>query len=253
LDALPQIQDMPNMEQTVLPAKNDRKSGGTGNTLATSVYDRMREDILTGNLPPGDKLRADFLRARYEVGTSPMREALNRLAADGLVVHEDQRGFRVSAVSTAELGELLKTRCWLEEIALRQSIANGDAAWEEAIVLSFHRLSRQPRSASEASYTFNPEWEKLHHEFHRNLLSACGSRWLVGYCDQLNDQTLRYRQIAAQVDDPRRNEVDEHREIMEATIARDAEPAVKLLIRHFEDTNELIRNHVPDMADAAAS
>ena len=241
------------MEQTILPGKNDRKASGTGNTLATSVYDRMREDILTGNLPAGDKLRADFLRARYGVGTSPMREALNRLSADGLVVHEDQRGFRVSSVSTAELEELLKTRCWLEEIALRQSIANGDAAWEEAIVLSFHRLSRQPRSASDASYAFNPEWEKLHHEFHGNLIAACGSRWLAGYCDQLNDQTLRYRQIAAQADDPRRNEVDEHREIMEATIARDDALAVALLIRHFEDTNELIRKHVPDMQDAVSA
>ena len=237
------------MEQSILPAENNRKTGGSGNTLATSVYDRMREDILTGKLPPGDKLRADFLRARYEVGTSPMREALNRLSADGLVVHEDQRGFRVAAVSTAELEELLKTRCWLEEIALRQSIANGDAAWEETIVLSFHRLSRQPRSASEDSYAFNPEWENLHHEFHRNLISACGSRWLIGYCDQLNDQTLRYRQIAANVDDPRRNEVEEHREIMEATVTRNAAAAVKLLIQHFEDTNELIRKHVPDMRD----
>jgi DNA-binding GntR family transcriptional regulator len=213
----------------------------------------MREDILTGGLPPGDKLRSEFLRTRYEVGTSPMREALNRLAADGLVVHEDQRGFRVAAVSAAELEELLKTRCWLEEIALRQSIINGDAEWEETIVLSFHRLSRQPRSANEDAYAFNPEWERLHHDFHRNLLSACGSRWLAGYCDQLNDQTLRYRQIAAQVDDPRRNEVEEHREIMEAAIARDADLGVKLLIQHFEDTNELIRNHVPDMRDAAPS
>lgn len=238
------------MDQPTPPAKDDRKVGGTGNTLATSVYDRMREDILTGELPPANKLRAEFLRARYGVGTSPMREALNRLAADGLVVHEDQRGFRVSAVSTAELGELLKTRCWLEEIALRQSIANGDAAWEESIVLSFHRLSRQPRSASEDAYSYNPEWENLHHAFHRNLIDACGSRWLIGYCDQLNDQTLRYRQIAAQFDDPRRNEVDEHREIMDATIARDDDQAVSLLIRHFEDTNELIRKHVPDMPGA---
>ena len=68
----------------------------------------------------------------------------------------------------------------------------------------------------------------------------------------MNDQMLRYRQIAAQVDDPRRNEVEEHREIMEATIARDGALAVKLLIQHFEDTNELIRNHVPDMGDAAS-
>ena len=95
-------------------------------TLASSVYDRLRGDILSGSLPPGEKLRTEALRARYEVGNSPIREALNRLSADGLVTREDQKGFRVAAASRADLEELVKTRCWLEQIALRESIANGD-------------------------------------------------------------------------------------------------------------------------------
>lgn len=207
----------------------------------------MRDDVLTGSLKPGEKLRADFLRDRYDVGTSPVREALNRLAADGLVVHEDQRGFRVSSVSKAELVELIMTRCWLEEIALGESIANGDAAWEEGIVLAFHRLSRVPRSASETSYAINSEWEKLHRDYHLALITACGSRWLLGFCDQLNDQTHRYRQIAAHVDDPRRNEIDEHRAIMDAAIARDRERAVGLLKEHFTRTSDLIIARVPSL------
>ena len=210
----------------------------------------MRNDILTGELMPGDKLRVDFLRARYEIGTSPMREALNRLAADGLVVHEDQRGFHVSSIGKAELIELMKTRCWLEETALRESIANGDAAWEERALLAFHRLSRVPRSASETSYAINPEWERLHGDYHRALIGACGSRWLLGFCDQLNDQTHRYRQIAAQVDDPRRDEVDEHRDIMEATIARDTDRATRLLMEHFSRTSDLILAKFPELPDA---
>ena len=83
-------------------------------TLASSVYDRLRGDILSGSLPPGEKLRTEALRARYEVGNSPIREALNRLSADGLVTREDQKGFRVAAASRADLEELVKTRCWLE-------------------------------------------------------------------------------------------------------------------------------------------
>ncbi len=210
----------------------------------------MRDDILAGELTPGDKLRADFLRARYDIGTSPMREALNRLAADGLVVHEDQRGFRVSSISKAELVELIRTRCWLEEIALRESIANGDAAWEEQVLLAFHRLSRVPRSASETSYVVNPEWERLHGDYHRVLIDACGSRWMRGFCQQLNDQTHRYRQIAARVDDPRRDEIDEHKAIMEATIARDTGRATRLLMEHFTRTSDLIQARFPELPDA---
>jgi DNA-binding GntR family transcriptional regulator len=93
-------------------------------TLASSVYDRLRYDILSGALPPDEKLRTEALRDRYGVGNSPLREALNRLSADGLVTREDQKGFRVATVSRADLEELVKTRCWLEEIALRQSIEN---------------------------------------------------------------------------------------------------------------------------------
>jgi len=209
----------------------------------------MRDDILIGELQPGDKLRVEFLRARYAVGTSPMREALSRLAADGLVVHVDQRGFRVSAVSRIELEELIKTRCWLERIALREAIANGDPEWEEGVVLAFHRLTRASRSSSETSYTINPEWERLHRDYHRALIAACGSRWLQSYCEQLNDLTHRYRQIAASIDDPRRDEVDEHRAIMEATIARDDTRAIALLVEHFMRTNDIILANMPSLPD----
>ena len=208
--------------------------------MATLIYDRMRDDIIAGLLRPGTKLRAEFLRERYEVGTSPVREALNRLAADGLVVHEDQRGFRVSMVSRDDLIELTKTRCWLEEIALRESIESGDAQWEEGIVVAFHRLSRVPRSSSESGFAPNSEWEQLHREFHRSLISSCGSHWLTGFCEQLSAQAHRYRQLAVSADYPRRNELDEHRAIMESTVARNSDGAAELLTEHFRRTVDII-------------
>src|SRR3990172_5019394 len=80
-------------------------------TLASSVYERLRQDVLTGELLPGHKLRIDALRLRYGVGASPVREALNRLVSEGLVTLEDQKGFRVAPVSLDELRELTHTRC----------------------------------------------------------------------------------------------------------------------------------------------
>lgn len=215
-------------------------------TLASSVYDRLRDDILSGALPPDEKLRTEALRSRYGVGNSPIREALNRLSADGLVTREDQKGFRVAAASRADLVELVKTRCWLEAIALRESIENGGDDWEESVVLQFHRLSRVRRSSSEETYVVNPEWEARHRAFHLALLSSCGSRWLLQYCAQLNDQADRYRQLAIVVSYPKRNELTEHDAIMKAAIDRDADEAVRLLMAHYDRTAGLIKDTLAD-------
>ena len=224
------------------------KPEGVAGTLASSVYDMMRQDILKGDLPPGEKLRVEYMRDRYGVGASPIREALNRLSVDGVVMRVDQKGFRVATVSVAELDELIKTRCWLEETAIRESIAAGDDAWEERLVLAFHRLSKAPRSAEQITYAINPDWEVLHLAFHLALIGACGSRWLISYCEQLNDLADRYRQLAVRVTYPRRNELDEHKAIMDAAVNRDPDRAVEVLMDHYRRTAEIIRDSVDQIS-----
>jgi len=209
-------------------------------TLASTVYDRLRDDIMSGELAPGEKLRVEFLRARYGAGTSPIREALNRLSSDGFVVQEDQKGFRVAPVSRDELIELIKTRCWIEGVALRESVVNGDLDWEEKIVLAFHRLSRVPKTADPVNETLNPQWEDLHRAFHMTLLMACGSQLLLEFCEQLSDRAKRYRRLAVIVSYPERNELEEHRDLMEAMLARDADKAVALLDTHYQRTGREI-------------
>src|SRR5919205_2613576 len=93
-------------------------------TLATTLYDRLRTDLLAGRHEPGGRLAIEALCERYGSGQTPLRQALNRLVADGLVQRREQRGFAVSEVSAADLIEITRTRCWLEEIALRESIAS---------------------------------------------------------------------------------------------------------------------------------
>lgn len=224
-------------------------------TVASSVYDQIRLDILTGDLRPGEKLRSEFLRSRYKAGISPVREALNRLATERLVSREDQRGFHVAGVSKADLIELTKTRCWLEDIALRESIEKGDDAWEEKIVLAFHRLSRTPRSSDETTYVFNANWEGLHSDFHNALLANCDSHWLLSFCQQLVDQADRYRQLAAAVSYPKRNERDEHLALMEAALNRDADSAAAIQCAHIRKTADIVLeanlSFLPDEIDPA--
>lgn len=223
--------------------KSDPGSGAedfktTSATLASLVYQELLEDILEGKLKPGHKLRLQVLKDQYKVGNSPLREALNRLSANGMVIREENRGFRVSPASVAELQELVTTRCWLEEIAIRESIKNGDDAYDERIVLAFHRLSRI--TPNEDGTWDSPEQENRHREFHQALLSACGSSILLGYCSELHEQTLRYRKLAAVVKYREGSEGSEHRAIRDAVLDRDADKAVALLTAHFQMTADIV-------------
>lgn len=225
---------------TTAPAGQDEDNDARNSTRASTVYDRLQDDILTGKLKPGLKLRLKDLIAQYDTGNSPLREALNRLSANGMVVREENRGFRVPLASTNELAELTRTRCWLEEIALRESIANGDTAWEERIVLAFHWLARAAKSADDASFYTSPEWEQHHHEFHLALISACNSDILMDFCAELSKRSFRYRNLAEVVEYRDRHELEEHRELQKAALSRDADLAVELLHKHYTVTSEIL-------------
>jgi DNA-binding GntR family transcriptional regulator len=210
-----------------------------GETYTSAIVDRLRAEIVGGVLEPEQKLRVRTLAARFGVGLSPIREALNRLSAEGLVNQIDRRGFSVAPVSEDDLEEMIRTRAWLNERALRESIEHGDAAWEEAVLVAHHRLARQPRTATGGA-ALNQEWDAAHRAFHRSLISACRSHWLISYCDQMFDVALRYRNFArtAPSVDPRRGDA-EHRQIMEATLARDSESAVASLLAHFQTVRDV--------------
>jgi DNA-binding GntR family transcriptional regulator len=227
-------------------------SSGAKSTLASSVYGRLRHDLLHGVIEPDSKLRVEWAVKTYGAGASPVREALNRLASEGLLGRHDQRGFFVMPVSAAELEELTRTRCWLEERALRETLAKRTPAWEEALVLSLHRMSRTPRYLANDPANTNPEWERLHRAFHRALIAECGSRWLLGFCEQLADQAHRYRQIARTGPRARRDELSEHRAIADRAIAGDVEGAVTALTEHYRLTSEISQRQLETLSGAGA-
>ena len=218
----------------------DRPSASAA-TQASAAYARLRSDVISTAIPPGQKLRVRALSAQYAVGLNPLREALNRATRDGLVRQSDQRGFYAAPVSAQDLVELTKARCLLAEVLLRESIALGDAAWEEGIVLAHHRLSRVPRYAPghAGELAFDAAWEKAHRAFHRSLVAACGTGWLVEMDQQLFDAADRYRHLA------RRSALsgtsarpDQHPAIMQAVLARDTAGATALLVAHYQRTAE---------------
>lgn len=213
-------------------------------SVTQRVYLTIRNDIISGKLAPGSKLKIEQLRKEYGVGTSPLREALSLLTSDYLVERMDQRGFRVSQISQQEYDELLKTRCWLEERALRESITNGCDQWDEQLILANYRLSRLPRSGADDDSAAKAAWEVAHKTFHNTLISRCGSSILLKYCDQLYDQNVRYRQLSVPTAYPERNVTEEHNSICDAVLARDADLSVQLLLSHYEMTSVFVRNEL---------
>ena len=216
-------------------------------TLASHAYEKLRFDVIRGVYAPGAKLLIRELCERYGIGLGPVREALNRLSRDGLVRQSDQRGFTVTPVTEEDLEDIIRVRCWANEEALRASIANGDQAWEERLILALHRMARMPFPTDDKP---NAEREAAHRGFHHALISACGSKWLLNFCEQLFDAADRYRFLSRRQHASPQKRPDNHKDIMDAALRRDADEAVRLLKAHFQQTLHLGRDEIRRLASA---
>lgn len=230
--------------------KPSREKPHTGaETLATTAYEQLRFDIISGVFEPGAKLLIRELCERYGIGLGPVREALNRMSRDGIVQQNDQRGFSVTAATEEDLEDIINVRCWANEKALRSSIAMGDQAWEENLVLAYHRLSRIELPTDGKPKV---EREQAHRVFHNALIAACGSKWLMDFCEQLFDAADRYRFLSRRQYGIAAKRPDDHREIMEAALRRDGDEAVRLLQHHFRQTLEFGRAEIRRLAKLKA-
>jgi len=117
-------------------------------TLIEHAYAQLRDDIVTGQLVPGEKLRVEHLKARYGVSAGTLREAITRLASDALVVTEGQRGFRVAPITIEDLEDITNLRVQIETEALRQSIRAGDAQWRQRVEQAFAAISAEEHLAA---------------------------------------------------------------------------------------------------------
>ena len=215
--------------------------GGLPRTIAESIYRRLRQDILWGRFVPGSPLRSDELRARYNVGISPLREALTRLASERLVTTVGQRGFRVAPLTAYDVEDTMATRLVIEGEALARSIDRGDIAWETSVVAAFHALSRHPIPKEPGPST--EVWALHHRQFHMALLSACGSRWHMELAGLLFDQAERHRILRSKFGPQKilkRDTVREHKQIFEAALSRDVKTAVRALGKHYQATAEQV-------------
>src|SRR6185312_6586397 len=189
-------------------------------TLADEAYQRIHDDIIRGEFAPNDKLQPDALRERYNIGLSPVREALSRVALEGLAVAEGQRGFFVAPATREELLDIADLRINFSVLSLERSIRHGGDEWENAVVTTYYQLNKLENQTHRDSQTFHDEWERRNREFHQALESGCGSPWLLHFCDILYDQLERYRRRFVVYTDIDPTIGEEHKLIKELALAR---------------------------------
>lgn len=221
--------------------------------LAEQAFSRLRKDVLSGSYPAGTKLKVDELQIAYGFSSSPLREALSRLAQEGLVRTDERRGFRVAPITVEDLADITRMRVMLDVSALAESIQHGDDRWEAVIVAAYHRLEKVESRLSEGPLVLDEEWSPLHRDFHMALLAACPSERQRNWSISLFDQAERYRRYSARHRKEPRRKSTEHKKIMDTVLRRDTQTACALLKEHILGTQRSVEtvlksgnDNVPD-------
>lgn len=182
----------------------------------------LRRDIVRGVFAPLERLKVEKLVGFYDLGHSPIREAILVVSTSGLVVHEHQKGYRVAPVSLADYTDVLQVYQRLYKLALEVAVEQGDDAWEERVVVQLHRAIKVRMATFEDEPQARERWQRAYWEFHGELLTGCGSPLMIQMLGDIGFRLERYVNLFADLgSDQMRDHAAEHRLIVDALIARD--------------------------------
>jgi DNA-binding GntR family transcriptional regulator len=209
-------------------------------SLTAEAFSRIRSEILCCRLEPGQKLIIQDICDQMGFSLGAVREALSRLTAEGLVEAQPRKGFRVAPVTEAELRDITSVRTKIEVSCLESAIRNGDLQWESNIVALLFELSKLKLADPLDPRRLNDAWAETHGRFHRALVAACDSPWLLRLRETLYVHSERYRWMSLPRDRRQRNLHAEHEAIAMAAVARDAGKACSLLAQHIAKTTQIL-------------
>ncbi len=229
------------MSETAAPAR----PGLANETLVAQAERLLHQDIINGVHPADARLNIRELAARYEIGATPIREALSKLVANGFVAIVENRGFRVASLSAEDLLDIVSARQLIEVAALRRSMRRGDAEWEAGIAGTLRKIEHFARSFSMTAEGWGAELDVVHKQFHTALLAGGGSPRLINMHQIFYDQTFRYRQTMFTRMPSLEDFVQDHRELAALVLARDIPAACARLARHLTHTLREVYPGVP--------
>lgn len=211
------------------------KSTGVPQTRVQWVDEQLREAILTGALCPGERLRLSALTQRFGVSATPLREAFQRLATEGLIDLTPQQGASVSNVSADDCADLYRARAAIEPTMLSMSLSSGHdlvAGAAAACEVLVHEVRRQPWDLK--------RFEHAHVTYHQLLMSQCGSEWLLRTSRTMSDHSRRYRLLSTGPRGGAEAVVREHSELQKAVESGDVGLAVDRLRQHIMLTADMV-------------
>ncbi len=207
-----------------------------GRSLTEDVYQDLRRRVLHGELAPGTRMHLGDLAQSSEVSLGVVREAVTRLASEGLLHATPQSGFRVPTLSAEHLTDLTWARCQIESLTVGESITHGDTEWEANLVAAHHVLSVTAPLSDDG---INPAWMNAHRRFHTALAAGCPNQTMLEVRQRLFDEAELYRHWSARGVGSRRDIAGEHVDLLAAALGRDPGTASRLLQEHLRHTAAL--------------
>lgn len=198
-------------------------------TKADFVYRTLHAEIMGGGLPPGQRLRLAEIASRYATSEMPVREALRRLQADGLVVFENHRGATVTAIPLAQIVDIISTRTFLEVLA----ISEATPFHTKLSLQKAHRLNEELRSTKDPRRS-----SELNRQFHVVIYEPCPNKFLKQEIDILWDKVWSTQQRSVFARSPERvsGAADEHDDILTALASGSVVDVRRTALEHREHT-----------------
>lgn len=217
---------------------SDQEAGYAPTSATDWVIERIRRAVLFGEVAAGERLISGTWASRLGVSATPVREAFQRLAAEGFVDYDPRRGARVSPLSIRAACEIYEIRLKLEPDAVAASVRAGDDRWRVQL--------REAFAALEALYeTADFGTAAAHRAFHQVMRSRCDSVWLLRVVDMLADQSTRLQFSSLPSRGGVQAALSEHRELFDAATAGDAVRTGALTIAHLQRTLDVLRAETP--------
>src|SRR5246127_177777 len=211
-------------------------SGIPRQSLPSAVADKLRDQIIRGEIPEGAQLRQDAIATQYGVSRIPVREALRQLDAEGLIAIAPNPGAIVPALSPSDVGELFSIRALLEPEVLKLSIpllTEEDFAEADAVLQKYVRELKKQEHVS--------AWGRLNWQFHSILYSRANQPRFMAIIRNVNNNGERYTRLQLYLTHGVKRANEEHHQILELCRQRKVVAACQLLRQHIRYAGESLK------------
>ena len=207
---------------------------------ADRVYGELRDRLLRGEMPLGQRLVEEQLAAEFQTSRTPVREALRKLEGDGHLVRTSSGGLRPNLPNVRSMSQVYEVRLVIEDLCVRRAVAQGDRALLDALHGDWVTLREEGPAAAVAG----PNFVHADESFHRGVAEAAGNELAARVLREVNDRIRLMRIHDFTTDDRVEATIAEHLEILDAILAGDAEAAASFMRAHVQRSALVVRERV---------